>query len=525
MQCRKRFSREKQQGFVLALSLLVIFFVTLVVVSSIDRTGTEQRVASSELHTASAQAAAEVGLFRLRQQLTLENNACTTPDPYTCAEQMLTHFENESTLRNLLDMPDALSYGAGVRDDRRVYDSENQLFWWIPSQCPVITTNEQEPLSFNVISYGEAGLDSGNLRQRVVVSARIQFTTNNGTPDLDDPSDSPENGSNQQALQELFGRFATISQTANLQGSGKIFGNVAAVSEPSLTGNPTFAGEYSEISTDAYDQQKSVVNNYFSGLSALGYNSGTQTQVPSLGGYPFKNSELSPAGWRGFNLTHDINDWQSFNLTVHNNQSFMGQNVSVIPLSELKIESDADIAVKGGNVVLYVDGDVDLLGNARFIIDSNSSLTLMMTGQFTLGGSFSFAYRDVSSGIIYTGNQMENRVLNERNYPIFSVYTSYQQTRRNDHGARVQGNTNLYGVIYAANSDVRITGSGDVWGSVFSNNVEVTGNASINFATDDIDGGDTDGEDTDNEPQEPRVVTELNSRFDYDISEPLPACP
>lgn len=474
--CTKKQGHE--QGFVLALALMMLLFVGLVVITSTERTGLEQRVATSELHTASVQSAAEAGLFHLQKKLT-----CNSPN---CAEDLSNRFSNLSTLRDLLNL-DQDTNGAGVSGNRRVYDANNQLFWWIPVQCPEVDSE-----SFPVIIYGEAGSDPANPRQRVVVSARIEIRNGGGN-----------------TLSELFGKYSAITQAASLQGSGKVFGNIAAVSEPNMTGNPTFDGSFTKITATAYDEHRAVVNGYFNALAGLGYSAGTLNTVPALGGHPFRESELSPSGWRGFNLTWNINDWQEFNLTKHKNQDFMGQKVTVIPLSELDIKSDAVVHIKGGNVVLYVDGDVDLAGNARFTIDSDSSLALVMTGQFTLQGSFSFAYRDVDTGITYTGSQMETRVLNKNNYPIFSVYTQYVQTKKNDQGVRVQGNTNLYGVIYAANSDVRITGSGDVWGSVFGNNVNVEGNASIRFATGGLAGSPS---------------PTLASEFDYDFPEHLVQC-
>ncbi|MBE0508717.1 MAG: hypothetical protein IBX50_18695 [Marinospirillum sp.] len=510
-----------QQGFILALSLLMMLFVGLVVITGTQRTGTEQRVAISELHTASVQAAAEAGLYRLRNQLKI---ACKgLSDPNACATKLKESLSSNAKIAELLDLGED-TLGVGISNDRRIYDADNEFFWWIPVICPEIIEGNNSA-SLTVLSYGEAGLDPTNPRQRAMVSARIKIDMEDldeGGPDTDDSND--EVLSAKEVLSDLFGQFSAITQAANLQGSGKIFGDVAATSEPKITGGSTFDGNYSEITTDAYDAHRDVVNSYFNTFSTLGYSNGTLNVVPALGGYPFRDSQISPDGWHGFNQTWNINDWQQFNLTLHQNQEFMGQEVTVIPLSELNIASDARIEVKGGNVVLYVDGDVGLAGNARFTIGSKSSLTLVMTGQFTLQGSFSFAYLDEETGVITSGNQMDSRVLNENGYPIFSVYTSYVQSGNNDQGVRVQGNTNLYGVIYAANSDVRITGSGDVWGSVFGNNVDVEGNASIRFAAEGV-GGDLSNDDDEEPPSTSATPSPtLDSEFDYEFPEHLLEC-
>lgn len=59
----------KQQGFILALALLMMLFVGLVVITSTERTGQETRISQSDAPIATLQAAAEAGLLTLREKI------------------------------------------------------------------------------------------------------------------------------------------------------------------------------------------------------------------------------------------------------------------------------------------------------------------------------------------------------------------------------------------------------------------------------------------------------------------------
>ena len=68
---------NQQGGFILALALIMMLFVGIVVITSSERTGQETRTAQSQAPTATLQAAAEAGLFTLRQKI---NEAGQKPD-------------------------------------------------------------------------------------------------------------------------------------------------------------------------------------------------------------------------------------------------------------------------------------------------------------------------------------------------------------------------------------------------------------------------------------------------------------
>lgn len=56
-----------QQGYVLALTLMLMLFASLILVSSIERTSVETRIAASELHRSTLKAAAEQGVHHFRR--------------------------------------------------------------------------------------------------------------------------------------------------------------------------------------------------------------------------------------------------------------------------------------------------------------------------------------------------------------------------------------------------------------------------------------------------------------------------
>lgn len=488
-----------QQGFVLVTSLILMLLVGLVVMSSFERSGTEQRVATSTVNTASALAAAEAGLYRVKRQLSKAREDCADNDDFTgCIHEK---FASSTGLAEFLNLDSDSELGSGTENDRRLFNAVNDSYWWIPKHCFDAGSN-----SVQIHSYGEIGVDSENPVQRVLLSATIDIDEN--------PANGSENpvAGEDTYLNQLFGQSAAITQAASLSGSGKIYGNVAAISEPSQQGNPTFDGQYQEISAEEYLDHQGTVDAYFDRFAELESQPESNNGVPSLGGWPYVESELAPEAWRGFNQTWNVQDWDDFNLSRHPEQEFMGQEMTVFLLDELNIASNAKVHVQGGDVLLYIDGDVDFSGNGNLTIDSDSSLTVITTGRFRMGGSFSMDQRDIET------DQTRKEVLNDNKYPLFSVYTNYTQTGNNDHGARVEGSTDFYGVIYSANADVRVTGSGDIYGSVYGQDIKVEGNASISYMTSGIEGHPSSGEGLPD--------ASLNTDFDYifDDNSPVLQC-
>ncbi|WP_253446227.1 hypothetical protein [Halomonas sp. Y3] len=145
----------------------------------------------------------------------------------------------------------------------------------------------------------------------------------------------------------------------------------------------------------------------------------------------------------------------------------------------LTVKVDGDLLTQGrlselvvkGDVTLIVDGVFDLGGNASLTIDEGASLSVYTTGQVNLGGGTNL---QVSDEFVRQTGSGELR-------PALAIFSAYQQASGSP-GVTVDGNNQSQVAIYAPYSNIRVTGSGGVAGSLLGKNVEVSGAGSVTFA-------------------------------------------
>lgn len=140
----------------------------------------------------------------------------------------------------------------------------------------------------------------------------------------------------------------------------------------------------------------------------------------------------------------------------------LGNHIPVIKLKEFNLKGSDQILIKGGAVTLFVEGDFKMAGATKITIAEGSSLTLIMKGAVELGAG---------AGIIALQHGLANSGL-----PAMSIYSSY-----NGLGINLSGDFELYAAIYAPLSDIKISGSGTLYGSVRGKTVTVTGGAAIHY--------------------------------------------
>lgn len=178
--------------------------------------------------------------------------------------------------------------------------------------------------------------------------------------------------------------------------------------------------------------------------------------------WPYWTWELNPAGVRQQHT--DSKSWRDApDYTTHSVELF-GQEATLIRTSSVKVSSSGALRVSGGHVVLLVDGDFEYLGGGSgWVVDEGSSLTILVKGKVHVGSSQATR---TAGGI-----------------PPINIFSSYRNTGNNpwNAGVRVSGAGRLDATIYAPYSDVGVTGSGALYGSVRGRTVSVTGNGDIHF--------------------------------------------
>jgi hypothetical protein len=123
--------------------------------------------------------------------------------------------------------------------------------------------------------------------------------------------------------------------------------------------------------------------------------------------------------------------------------------------------------VNGGDLTLFVDGDFSMAGSARMTIEKDSSLTLIVTGTVNL-----------LAGAKIIANQ---HGLTASGLPAMSIYSSYNSDTENKAGIKIEGAFETYTQIYAPLAEVKINGSGTLYGAVRGKTVAVTGGAAIHY--------------------------------------------
>lgn len=196
----------------------------------------------------------------------------------------------------------------------------------------------------------------------------------------------------------------------------------------------------------------------------------------TVGNYPIVNSVLTPAGLTAFdqtwNVQADVTLATASMADAPNLPSFPdGEKVSVIRTGSFT-SHNGSITVSGGNVVLFVDGDLILGagGNEGLIIEPGSTLTVIVTGKTNFMSSLQTASLPL--------------VTNDR--PTFALYSTREDVNPGSSGANpgnsgvvVDGSTKALANIYAPGSNVSIVGSGGVKGTVRGKNIDVRGAGTI----------------------------------------------
>ncbi|MGJ8693767.1 MAG: DUF7305 domain-containing protein [Thalassotalea sp.] len=143
--------------------------------------------------------------------------------------------------------------------------------------------------------------------------------------------------------------------------------------------------------------------------------------------------------------------------------TLFGKPVSVYKMESYTLNSNSAMNITGGDVVMYVDGDFSLSGSGVFTIEADSSLTLVVTGKFSVGGSA----RIIASqhGLTDTGK------------PALSIFSS----NSDNNGVAISGSSDIYAAIYAPLTDVKVVGSGTVYGAVRAKTATVSGGGGFHF--------------------------------------------
>jgi hypothetical protein len=139
----------------------------------------------------------------------------------------------------------------------------------------------------------------------------------------------------------------------------------------------------------------------------------------------------------------------------------------VFGMKHFNLRSDGEVVIdagsKGGDVIWLIDGDFILSGHTTMTIKEGTTLTVFVTGKTHFGAS--------------TKIIIEKEGIAQSEHMAFSIYSSYAQAD----GVSVNGASDLYAAIYAPLTSVKLSGSGQLYGSVRGAVIDSSGGSGIHF--------------------------------------------
>lgn len=152
-----------------------------------------------------------------------------------------------------------------------------------------------------------------------------------------------------------------------------------------------------------------------------------------------------------------------FDNLVQNHGVVNTTEEQVFSMKNFKLYSDAKMTIAGGDVIFLVDGDFVLDGDAKLTIKRDSSLTVFTTGKVILG----------ASGQVIT----EKEGMTTSGIPSLNFFSSYS----GKDGFQVKGASDMYATIYAPLTQVKLSGSGQLYGTVRGSIINSSGGSGVHF--------------------------------------------
>ncbi|MDV6320500.1 polymer-forming cytoskeletal protein [Chromohalobacter sp. HP20-39] len=194
-----------------------------------------------------------------------------------------------------------------------------------------------------------------------------------------------------------------------------------------------------------------------SGSLSIGGGNQTYTLTPSGLQVPADRNNNSVPNPDSYQVTRDV--------TV---EGVFPEPTNALVLDSFSLGGSANFVVDGGDMTLYVKGDINIGGGASFTVAEGSSLKIVTDGRFNLPSGLDIAS---DSGTDDEGN------------PILSIYSTFDDGGASgwNAGVNISGNSTFRGTIFAPYSTVNVGGSGELFGAVKGQRVEVSGSGDIHY--------------------------------------------
>lgn len=152
---------------------------------------------------------------------------------------------------------------------------------------------------------------------------------------------------------------------------------------------------------------------------------------------------------------------------------FLGEYVAVYVLEIDTFSNGSTITIESGNdVTIYLSDAVSI--EDKVYIEDGATLTIITESDFTLSADGGF-YPLNSDGTASTS------ALNSSGETSVILYSGYESSNNSDYGITLRGNTDMFFTAYAPMTSINVTAGGNIFGSLRSDYLNVTGGAGIHF--------------------------------------------
>ena len=196
-------------------------------------------------------------------------------------------------------------------------------------------------------------------------------------------------------------------------------------------------------------------------------------------GWPTNEYIISDSGLKAYDKTWNVDDWVDVETQVET-VDFLDEPTSTYIL-DIENFGDASLSLtveSGSDVTIYLSGDTSLNGSIK--VEDGASLTIITEDEINMGSNGTITnVLDLDGDGVYETES--TAAVNSNNEISTIIYSGYDSDSNSDYGISVAGGNDSAFTAYAPEASINVSGGGDIFGSLRSDYLNVTGGAGVHF--------------------------------------------
>ncbi len=216
-------------------------------------------------------------------------------------------------------------------------------------------------------------------------------------------------------------------------------------------------------------------DNTVNGIGSLANSEATNISF----GWPTNEYIISDSGLKAYDKTWNVDDWVDVETQVET-VDFLDEPTSTYIL-DIENFGDASLSLtveSGSDVTIYLSGDTSLNGSIK--VEDGASLTIITEDEINMGSNGTITnVLDLDGDGVYETES--TAAVNSNNEISTIIYSGYDSDSNSDYGISVAGGNDSAFTAYAPEASINVSGGGDIFGSLRSDYLNVTGGAGVHF--------------------------------------------